>query len=147
MNYQDNKTNFQIISWQYARESEGMLVERNQNNEIKYPSILWSVDSDEITHKTGWELSMFDSLYLRNGHYNDKYGQLVYDTYGWGVNFTQFYRMILWIDGRSAGDSALADMLNHLNIEYHRSEWRGDSGWTRSGTKFDGITVSFSNIF
>ena len=147
LKYQSENLNCQIISWQYAWESEGLLVERNPNYEIKYPSTLWSVDSDKITHKTGWELSMFDFLYLRNGHYKDKQGQVEYDTYGWGVNFIQFYRMILWFDGRLTGDSVFDKMLDHLNIEYHRSEWRGGLECLRDRTEFDGVTVRFTNIF
>lgn len=43
-------------------------------------------DEDEVIEATGYELGLFDTVYLRQGHYDDPSGHIVGDTTGWGVN-------------------------------------------------------------
>lgn len=156
-----NKNIFNIISFKSAREANDLLLERYMDtegiNQTRYFSgfndinfidniILGKANSDIITNK-GWELSIGDIFFIREGYYEDIEGRVIFDTNGFGINFVQPIRLLLGLTNQIIKNEFLNKVVYNIDIEYNHSEYDCEFGHPLSDTNFDGVTLKLRTIF
>jgi len=150
LQFNENDFCSEFISYKFAYEIEGLLVERFVDNEdnvgITYLTSIFDVDSDRLIYKSGWELNMLDFFYLRRGHYDDDEGYINYDTDGWGFNFLQPIRWFLQVSGLKIENSLLKLLIYKTEIEFHHCSYKRKSGQPLAGTEFNGITLKLKTV-
>lgn len=156
-----NEKAFNLISFKWAREANDLLVERYMDNEgisqSRYLSgfndidfidniIFGKANSDIITNK-GWELSMGDIFFIREGYYEDIEGRVIFDTNGFGINFIQPICFLLELTNQKIENEFLDKVVHNVDIEYHHSEYNCKPGHPLSDTDFDGVTLRLRTLF
>ncbi len=128
--YQKHGAQFDVLHFRCSREMEDMLVSRDNEGNWQYLSglhdvkfwdnvILGKGNGLAIKHQ-GYQIGLADVAFFRRGFYEDIEGKMVYNTRGYGVNFTQPLRILAMLLNYK-NDNQLLNILLSLDVEYQES--------------------------
>ena len=152
--YAGRYNTFNIIALSWAREADDLLIGHSAEYTPEYVSgcndldffnsVLFGKANDKAVTKKGYEFSLGDFYFVREGRYEDIEGSVMMKTRGYGINFTQPLKIaaeLLHIQNK-----LLMRILTSINIEKHHAEYKTEYGHPLYGTEFTSYVVRVNNF-
>jgi len=152
LEYQTQNAKIEIISLQAQREVEDFLIKRDVTG-YSYQTVLSDLNvidnfilgksRNGIITKTGLELELLSALSISRGKYRDNQGRLTFNTFGFGVDFGGFFRLLPFWDP-SSQSSAIVKFFqkSHLRYQFSRDDL-GFGNQTNLGDRtYHGLSIS-----
>jgi hypothetical protein len=145
-----NARAWRIFSLEHLYEAEQLLVRvaRARPNKVTYEKWLGDIDfwqnvvlrknNPKIITKSGWELSFFEIVSLRVGHYRDPLGKVDYNTSGVGISL---HGLLAAIRYQQSHEAVIDFLINHFDLQYNYSNYDTEAGHPLSDTNFHGIGI------
>jgi hypothetical protein len=143
-----------LFSYKWAREVSDILVETDEEDNQYYVSglhdinignhlILGKID-ESIISKNGHEFSLLDIYFEREGEYTDLDGNVVYESFGWGIDFLQPVKILT---AYIAFDNTIFNkIIANLHFEVHHSQMNIQTGHPLSNTSFKSYIIRLNNF-
>ena len=155
LTYQGKYRHFTLLSAQWAREVNDLLVSETDNDEWVYESGLHDIDlwkqlvrvksGDGVITKRGYELNICDFIYDRRGYYEDIEGQVILHTQGWSINYTQPLKILAAF--YPIENTIWGKLLTHIRFEKHVSRQNFANGLAYiNNLEFKSYTIRLENI-
>ena len=149
------------INFTLVREAEELMVENIVNESVSagYESIykdgyvenisiknhiIDGIAEEDVIIHNGYEITLFDCIYIRDGKYVDIEGYIEVDTDGFGIDLGGVLKVGSYlIDSPSLRDMKL---LKYINLHYNLSNYNAETGHPLDNISFDELTVTIKNI-
>ncbi|MDZ7290908.1 MAG: hypothetical protein ONB44_14760 [candidate division KSB1 bacterium] len=141
---------WRIFSVAHLYEAEQLLVRVRQPYKVTYEKFLGDIDfwdnvilrkeNPKIITKSGWELSFFETVSIRLGHYKDPLGKVDYDTRGFGVRLHGLLDAFL---SDQPQESVIGFLIRHFDIQYDYGHYSAEKDHPLNDTNFHGVGIRF----
>ncbi|MBN1482456.1 hypothetical protein EH223_10485 [candidate division KSB1 bacterium] len=155
LRYQKAGSQLDIIHFGWAREMDDVLVDRNVDgtwtylsglNDIKFwDNVICGRTNNKATKHQGYEIGLAGIGFFRRGLYQDIEGLVFFKTRGYGLNFTQPFRLLAALFDYQR-DKLWLNILLSLDVEYYESHFIAEEGHPIFGTGFRGVTIKLRNF-
>ncbi len=153
--YEGENGSFPLLGFNWAREAEDLLIDVNADNNYsrEYTSGLHDIDfiknvllckgNGKILTKRGYELDFLGCYFKRSGYYEDIEGRVVFETGGWGVNYTQPLKILATVLDL---DNKFLRLLSGISFEKHVAEYMPHYGHPLYDTDFESYVIRLQNF-
>lgn len=99
-----------------------------------------------LEKRKGWEINLFDLLFIRQGVHEDIEGRIYNRTTGRGIQLSGLFKLMRWIDLNVAHIGILCLpgfklLFEHFDVRYHYAKYDAGTGHPMNETLFQGINV------
>lgn len=147
---------WKVLTFTWGREAEDILVNVSSANDSPYTrtisyknglggirpfdNLVLGETFGQIYLQTGWQFQIAECLYIRGGSYTAS-GELIYSTYGESFKLNGFLQLLASLNIIEPDSKLFSYFLNHLDLQYHFSNYMSSVNSLISGTTFQSINI------
>lgn len=151
-----NNRPWKLLTFTWGREAEDVLVSVSVTGDSIYTrtisyknglggirpfdNLILGKTFGQIYLQTGWQFQIAECLYVRGGSYTAP-GELIYSTHGESFKLNGFLRLLASLNIIEPDSGLLSYFLNHLDLQYHYSNYTSTVNSLINGTTFQSINI------
>ncbi len=151
------KRDWKLFSFVWAREAEDQLLLNlpvaspagSSSVDFQYKSGIGDIEPidnlilgrsyGKVDLRKGWQVQLADFLFIRGGKFEGI--GYSYNTFGTSVELNGFLKLFAALDIVDINDVPFAFLVDHLDLQYHFSEYTNSTNSGMNGTTFEAINI------
>ncbi len=140
---QDKEWSLLSITW--AREAEGLLIAENYtyksgNGDLQpFDNLILGKSDGNVSLRKGWQVQIADFFFIRGG--NAEEIGYAFNTFGMSFQMSGLIKTLAAINIVDINNGSLAFVLDHIDLQYHYSEYTNSDDAAMDGTTFKALNL------